>query len=182
MSELIKGTNIDFVITVYAVTASIVVILLGVVSCFFAGELHIDRGWHAGASCPAPVRSTTFAPPWRASPPGRDRRIGRTVERFIVGCSNPAEPAGCCSRSVNARRALQEERLEVLRVERRPRVGRSRQRAVLAVLAATMVGVYIAVRFEPRFGIGAAVALLHDDGGGDCCPCGLEFDLTTAAL
>ena len=38
-----------------------------------------------------------------------------------------------------------------------------RQRAVLAVLAATVVmGVYIAMRFEPRFGIGAAVALLHD--------------------
>ena len=53
----------------------------------------------------------------------------------------------------------------MLRVETvGPRVGKDlRQRAVLAVLVATvMMGAYIAVRFELRFGIGAAVALLHD--------------------
>jgi len=45
-----------------------------------------------------------------------------------------------------------------------PQVGKDlRRRAVLAVLFATLVmGIYIAVRFEFWFGVGAAVALFHD--------------------
>jgi len=45
-----------------------------------------------------------------------------------------------------------------------PRVGHElRRRGILSVLFATLaMGAYIAVRFELRFGIGAAVALLHD--------------------
>jgi preprotein translocase subunit SecF len=74
----------------------------------------------------------------------------------------------------------------VLRVESvGPRVGKDlRQRAVLAVLAATVVmGIYIAVRFEPRFGVGAAVALLHDVmvAVTALSLTRMEFDLTTVA-
>ncbi len=57
------------------------------------------------------------------------------------------------------------DKVEILRVEAvGPRIGETlRQRAVLAVAFATlMMGVYIWVRFEWRFGIGAAVALMHD--------------------
>ncbi len=45
-----------------------------------------------------------------------------------------------------------------------PRVGKDlRRRGILSVLFATLVmGLYIAIRFELRFGIGAGVALLHD--------------------
>lgn len=55
--------------------------------------------------------------------------------------------------------------LEVQRIEMvGPRVGADlRTRAILSVLFATlMMGAYIWFRFELRFGIGAAVALLHD--------------------
>ena len=54
---------------------------------------------------------------------------------------------------------------EVLRVELvGPRVGAElRERAILAVLFSTVVmGIYIWLRFEWRFAIGAAVALIHD--------------------
>jgi len=54
---------------------------------------------------------------------------------------------------------------EVLRVEVvGPRVGAElRQRAVLAVVVSTiMMGIYIWFRFEWRFAIGAAIALMHD--------------------
>jgi preprotein translocase subunit SecF len=54
---------------------------------------------------------------------------------------------------------------EVLRIELvGPRVGQDlRQRAVLAVAFATvLMGAYIWFRFELRFGIGAAIALIHD--------------------
>ena len=45
-----------------------------------------------------------------------------------------------------------------------PKVGqRLRRDGILAVLFATvMMGAYIAFRFEPRFGLGAAVAIFHD--------------------
>lgn len=45
-----------------------------------------------------------------------------------------------------------------------PRVGSDlRQRGVLSVLLSTLVmGIYIAFRFDARFGLGVAVALLHD--------------------
>lgn len=54
---------------------------------------------------------------------------------------------------------------EIQRIEAvGPRVGSElRWRAVVAVLAATiMMGIYIWIRFELRFGIGAAIALFHD--------------------
>jgi preprotein translocase subunit SecF len=66
-------------------------------------------------------------------------------------------------------RALQEkfgnENVEVLRVESvGPRVGSElRRKAILAVLFATvMMGIYIWIRFEWRYGLGAGIALLHD--------------------
>ncbi len=45
-----------------------------------------------------------------------------------------------------------------------PRVGHElRKRGILSVLFATLaMGVYIAIRFELRFGVGAGVALIHD--------------------
>jgi preprotein translocase subunit SecF len=75
---------------------------------------------------------------------------------------------------------------EVLRTETvGPRVGSElRQKAVLAVLFSTvMMGVYIALRFEIRFGIGAAVALLHDVivTVGALVLLNYEFDLTIVA-
>lgn len=54
---------------------------------------------------------------------------------------------------------------EILRVELvGPKVGQDlRQRAILAVLFSTvLMGAYIWFRFEFRFGVGAAVALIHD--------------------
>jgi preprotein translocase subunit SecF len=78
------------------------------------------------------------------------------------------------------------EAYEVLRSETvGPRVGKElRQKALLAVLFSTiMMGGYIALRFEIRFGIGAAVALLHDVivAAGALVLFKYEFDLTIVA-
>jgi preprotein translocase subunit SecF len=75
---------------------------------------------------------------------------------------------------------------DVLRVETvGPKVGRDLWRqATLAVLFATVVmAAYIAVRFELRFGIGAAIALVHDVliTLGALSIANMEFDLTTVA-
>jgi preprotein translocase subunit SecF len=75
---------------------------------------------------------------------------------------------------------------DVLRVESvGPKVGRDLWRqATLAVLASTVVmGIYIAARFDFRFGIGAAVALFHDVliTLGAISVANVEFDLSTVA-
>jgi preprotein translocase subunit SecF len=75
---------------------------------------------------------------------------------------------------------------DVLRVESvGPKVGRDLWRdATLAVLAATvMMGIYLAVRFDLRFGLGAAIALAHDVtiALGALAVTRMDFDLTTVA-
>ena len=78
------------------------------------------------------------------------------------------------------------DKVEVLRIESvGPLVGEAlRQKALLAVSFATiMMGVYIWVRFQWRFGLGAAVALLHDVllTMGALIVWNYEFDLTIVA-
>ncbi|GBD26473.1 hypothetical protein HRbin30_01805 [bacterium HR30] len=75
---------------------------------------------------------------------------------------------------------------EIQRIETvGPRVGGElRWRAILAVIAATlMMGIYIWIRFELRFGIGAAAALFHDVliTVGALSLANYEFDLTIVA-
>ena len=79
-----------------------------------------------------------------------------------------------------------EQAFEVRRVEAvGPKVGSElRRKALLAVLFSTvMMGIYIAFRFELRFGVGAAVALLHDVliTAGALSLMNMEFDLTVVA-
>jgi preprotein translocase subunit SecF len=76
--------------------------------------------------------------------------------------------------------------VELRRVETvGPRVGRElSRRAILAVVAATvLMGVYVSIRFETRFGIGAAAALFHDVlvTVGALSLAGYEFDLNVVA-
>jgi preprotein translocase subunit SecF len=79
-----------------------------------------------------------------------------------------------------------EQAFEVRRVETvGPKVGKDlRRKALLAVVFSTvMMGGYVAFRFEPRFGVGAAVALLHDVliTIGALSVMDMEFDLTVVA-
>lgn len=198
MFELIKpGTTFDFVgYRFYAVTASIVVILLGLLSVTvrginygidFAGGTLVHVKFHRavsigeirGALDSISAKDITVQD-FGAS--GSNEFIIRMVE------SDPELKRGL-TQEVSATlgdRFKGKSEFEVLRVESvGPRVGKDlRQKAVLAVLAATAVmGIYIAVRFEPRFGVGAAVALLHDVAVavGALSLTRIEFDLTTVA-
>jgi preprotein translocase subunit SecF len=197
MFELIKpGTQIDFVgYRFYAVTASIVVILLGIVSLLVRGVNYgIDFAGgtlvHVKFERPVEINDIRGALETIAA---KDISVqdfgGGGSNEFIVRMleSDPELKRGLAqeiSKTLGER--FKDEKFEVLRVESvGPRVGKDlRQRAVWAVLAATVVmGVYIAIRFEPRFGIGAAVALLHDVmvAVTALSLSRMEFDLTTVA-
>jgi preprotein translocase subunit SecF len=81
---------------------------------------------------------------------------------------------------------LKDKNFQALRTEVvGPRVGSElRQKAILSVLLSTlMMGVYIAFRFDLRFGAGAAVALLHDVlvAVGALAIMNMEVDLTIVA-
>jgi preprotein translocase subunit SecF len=198
MFELIKpGTNIDFVgYRFYAVSASIVVIMIGVVSLLVRGVnygIDFAGGTLVQVKFAQPVSINDIRSAVESISAKdvtvQDFGTGRSNE-FIVRMleSDPELKQGLPQQISNAlaERLKGKSEFEVLRVESvGPRVGKDlRQRAVLAVLAATVVmGMYIAVRFEPRFGIGAAVALLHDVmvAVTALSLTRMEFDLTTVA-
>jgi preprotein translocase subunit SecF len=107
---------------------------------------------------------------------------------FLIRLPQSASKKGGVSREVTT--ALQQhfgkDAMEVERIEMvGPRVGKDlRERAILAVAFATvMMGAYIWFRFELRFGIGAAVALVHDVliTVGALSLFNFEFDLTVVA-
>jgi len=115
--------------------------------------------------------------------------VGRAGNEFQIRVRG-AEKGGSGSVSDAIKTELREKfgegSYDVLRVETvGPKVGKDLGRsATLAVLAATLVmGLYIALRFEVRFGIGAAIALLHDVlmTIGALAIAHMEFDLTTVA-
>jgi preprotein translocase subunit SecF len=84
------------------------------------------------------------------------------------------------------KQAFTGDQVDVLRIEAvGPRVGEVlREKAIWAVLLATlMMGIYIWVRFEWRFGVGTATAILHDVliVVGFLVIFGYEFDLNIVA-
>ncbi len=95
------------------------------------------------------------------------QELGGADNEFLVRVPvSPEEEKGITKQiTTGLATAFGEGGVEILRVESvGPRVGEAlRQRAVLAVGFATlMMGIYIWARFEWRFGLGAALALLHD--------------------
>lgn len=114
--------------------------------------------------------------------------LGGASKEFLVRVPLTGDNAEGVNKQVTATlvERFGADKVEVLRVEAvGPRVGQDlRQKAVLAVVFATlMMGVYIWIRFEWRFGLGAAVALIHDVllAIGALVLFNYEFDLTIVA-
>jgi preprotein translocase subunit SecF len=114
--------------------------------------------------------------------------LGRDSTEFLIRIPQTNTSAEAITQKVTA--TLEEKygagKVEILRVESvGPRVGEQlRAKAVWAVLFSTlMMGVYIWLRFEWRFGVGAVVALLHDViiAVGALVAFNYEFDLTIVA-
>jgi preprotein translocase subunit SecF len=117
------------------------------------------------------------------------QNVGQAGQEFQIRLLGGEEAQGSTT-AEHAKAALQtkfgEGSYDVLRVETvGPKVGSDLWRqAAFAVLAATLVmGVYIALRFDFRFGVGAAVALVHDVlvTIGALSLADMEFDLSTVA-
>lgn len=197
--ELIKpGTNIDFIgVRNRAFALSAVLIGISILSLIVRGGPNYGVDFAGGT-----MMHVRFTQPLSAN----DIRDALeplnlsdvTIQDFGSGPSGgadylirmPADTAENEGLPGKAKQALQakfgESAVDVQRVETvGPRVGADlRMRAILAVLFATLsMGVYLWMRFDLRFGVGAAVALLHDVivTVGALSLFNYEFDLTTVA-
>jgi preprotein translocase subunit SecF len=194
--EFIKpNTNIDFIR--YARGAAIfsgVLILIGLLSLWHHGGPNYGVDFVGGTMMQVKFRQQTDVASIRKALVATAldnvtvQDFGRGGEEFLIRL--PVTQDGAPDLSGRIRQSLEtqfgEEAFEVRRIETvGPKVGKElRRRGILAVVFATiMMGTYLAFRFEPRFGVGAAVALLHDVmiAVGAFSLLNLEFDLTVVA-
>jgi preprotein translocase subunit SecF len=197
--ELIKpGTNFDFVGNFRrAYLVSLALILAGVISLIVHGGPNYGIDFAGGT-----LVQIRFKEPTRIDDVRKALATAELAEAAIQDFgTNGAGPSEFLIRvpikgeqlsdfSAQITSALEakfgKDSWEIQRMETvGPRVGSElRWRALLAVIAATiMMGVYIWIRFELRFGIGAAVALFHDVliTVGALSLANYEFDLTIVA-
>jgi preprotein translocase subunit SecF len=195
--ELIPpNLNIDFVgMRFKMLLMSWALIMVGMVSVYLHGGLNYGIDFAGGTMVhvkfPAPtqiadLRAALSRPDLREVVVQDVGQGGREFQVRVLGAEQGGSTAIADAIKAGLREKFGEGTYDILRVETvGPKVGKDLWRdATLAVLAATLVmGAYIAVRFELRFGIGAAVALIHDVliTIGALSIANMEFDLTTVA-
>jgi preprotein translocase subunit SecF len=116
------------------------------------------------------------------------QEVGREGREFHIRVQEAGDASAAAADAVRAGLATKfgEGAYDILSVESvGPKVGRDLWRsATLAVLVSTlMMGIYIAIRFDLRFGVGVAAALLHNVlfALAAISLVNMEFDLTTVA-
>ena len=195
--ELIPpNLNIDFVgMRFKMLLMSWALIMVGMVSVYLHGGLNYGIDFVGGTMVhvkfPAPtqiadLRAALSRPELREVVVQDVGQGGREFQVRVLGAEQGGSTAIADAIKAGLREKFGEGTYDILRVETvGPKVGKDLWRdATLAVLAATLVmGAYIAVRFELRFGVGAAVALIHDVliTIGALSIANMEFDLTTVA-
>jgi preprotein translocase subunit SecF len=195
--ELIPpNLNIDFVgMRFRMLILSWAIILIGLGSIWYRGGLNYGIDFVGGTMVQVKFTAPSSVADIRAALAGTNLRevvvqdVGKDSREFQVRVLG-AEHGGADSVGEEIKKGLQgkfgEGMYDVQRVETvGPKVGKDLWRqAILAVAFATLVmGAYIAFRFDFRFGVGAAVALVHDVlmTLGALSIMNMEFDLTTVA-
>ena len=180
--ELIKaGTTIDFL--GYSKTAAVfsaLLVLIGISTFFIRGGLNYGVDFAGGTivhvkfSDPPSIVNVRQTLAETHIPDLSVQDFGLAGDEFLIRMAEAETDISGTetngeSLSVQVEKKLRDtfgdRLLPIQRVETvGPKVGQSLRRdGILAILFATvMMGTYIAFRFEPRFGLGAAIALLHD--------------------
>jgi preprotein translocase subunit SecF len=192
--ELIKpGTTIDFIrYSKWAAVFSLSLILLGLASFWYHGGPNYGVDFAGGTAVQVKFTQPVSIADIRQALETTDT-ANTTVQDFGQGGNEflirmPMAESESLPAQIQQGLAgkFGEQAFEIRRVETvGPKVGTDlRRKALLAVLFSTvMMGVYISFRFEPRFGVGAAVALIHDVliTAGALSLMNMEFDLTVVA-
>lgn len=194
--EIIKpGTNFNFVrFFNVAYLFSVALLVIGLASFWYHGGPNYGVDFAGGTVVHVKFTQSTDIRDIRGALEN-SQITGVTVQDFGQGGNEflirmPTVGEGMESLSNIVKQGLVakfgEQAFEVRRVETvGPKVGSDlRRKALFALLAATiMMGGYLAFRFEPRFGLGAALALVHDVliSAGVLSLTNTEFDLTIVA-
>jgi preprotein translocase subunit SecF len=195
-TELIKpGTKFDFIrFRFIALVISSVLISIGIGSIIYHGGPNWGIDFSGGVmvhlrfKTEQPISTVRAALKSVQMGESTIQNFGSSGTEFLVRL--PVEVSETTGISDTITGALADhfgkQAFEVLRVELvGPRVGHElRQRALLAVVFSTLLmGAYIWLRFEFRFGVGAAVALVHDVliAAGALSLVNYEIDLTVVA-
>jgi preprotein translocase subunit SecF len=194
--EIIKpGTNFDFVrFFKVAFGISLLLVVVGLASFWYRGGPNYGVDFAGGTVIHMKFSQAVNIGDIRQALEASQiegitvQDFGQAGSEFLIRVPTVGEGMESLSNIVQQGLAAKfgEQGFEIRRVETvGPKVGSDlRRKALLAVLAATiMMGAYIAFRFEPRFGIGAALALLHDVliTAGVLSLTNTEFDLTIVA-
>jgi preprotein translocase subunit SecF len=170
-------------------------IIAGLVSIWMHGGLNYGIDFLGGTSVQVrfaepqsigDARAALDRPELRAAVVQEVGSGGREFQIRVQGRSEEAGSADADAVKAGLRERFGEGTYDVLRVETvGPTVGKDLWRqATLAVLIATvLMGIYIWFRFDLAFGVGAAVALIHDVlfTIAALSIADMEFDLTTVA-
>ena len=178
MFELIKpNTNIDFFrLRPYAFTLSGLLTVLGIVALIYRGGPNYGIDFAGGIMLHVAVDPSVNITEMRGAVDklglgeggASVQEFGNQPGEYLLRVPTADETlAGGQATTIKGKLAeyFASKNFRDLRTEIvGPRVGKElRQRAVLSVLFATlMMGIYIAFRFDMRFGVGAAIALFHD--------------------
>jgi len=196
MIEIIKpGTNIDFVgLRGWAFTFSAALIAVSLLSLLLQGGPNYGVDFAGGTLLHLRFRQPVKVGEIRSVFKGTKfdtvvvQDFGGSEGEYLLRLPQTDEALQGISESVVAplKAKFGTDAFELLRTESvGPRVGKVlRQKAILAVTFATiMMGIYIALRFQWRFGLGAALALAHDViiTIGALSVARMEFDLTIVA-
>jgi preprotein translocase subunit SecF len=194
--ELIRpGTSFDFVhFFKWAYLISLALILLGLASLWYHGGPNYGVDFVGGTVVHVKFTQPTAIADIRQALGATDitnvsvQDFGQGGNEFLIRMPVSESSSEDVSAKVQKGLATKfgEQAFEIRRVEVvGPKVGKDlRRKALLAVLFSTvMMGIYVAFRFEPRFGVGAAVALLHDVliTAGALSLMNMELDLTVVA-
>jgi preprotein translocase subunit SecF len=195
--ELIPpNLGIDFVrLAVPMMILSAAVLAIGVVSIWARGGLNYGIDFAGGTLVHVKFpQATEIADVRRALERPELREVvvqdvggeGTEFQIRVLGAAGQAQDAAAGVAKAGLQQKFGEGAFDVLRIESvGAKVGKDLWRdAMLAVFASTvLMGAYIWFRFDLRFGIGAAVALLHDVliTLGALSLLNMEFDLTTVA-
>ena len=194
--EIIKpGTNFNFVrFFKVAYLLSVFLIVVGLASFWYRGGPNYGVDFAGGTVVHVKFSQPTDIGDIRGALESSQiagvtvQDFGQTRDEFLIRMPTVGEGMESLSNTIKQGlvEKFGEQAFEIRRVETvGPKVGSDlRRKALLALLAATlMMGGYLAFRFEPRFGLGAALALIHDVliSAGVLSLTNTEFDLTIVA-
>ena len=194
--EIIKpGTNFNFVrFFNVAYLFSVLMIVIGIGSFWYHGGPNYGVDFAGGTVVHVKFMQPTNIGDIRSALENSQiagvtvQDFGQGGDEFLIRMPTVGEGMESLSNAIQQGLIAKfgEQAFEIRRVETvGPKVGSDlRRKALLALLAATvMMGGYLALRFEPRFGLGAALALVHDVliSAGVLSLTNTEFDLTIVA-